>query len=122
MRGLLAAGAACVLLAIAACGGSGSSGPPPGSVDVKLSEFKFQPDSITHKAGSVTFFLENNGTTSHDMVIFDSSGKQVAASELIQPGNDTTLQVTLQKGDYTFKCTQPGHADAGMRGTLKITG
>ena len=113
------------VLAVAACGGGGNSGgggAPKGSIDVKLTEFKFAPSTITAKAGSVTFFLENNGTTSHDMVIFDGTGKQVGASSLIQAGDTDTLTVTLDAGTYTFKCTQPGHADSGMKGTISVTG
>ena len=109
-------------LAVVGCGGS-SSGPPSGSIVVKLTEFKFDPNHITHAHGQITFFLENNGTTGHDMFIYDAAGKnEIAGSELVQPGNDSTFQVNLPNpGTYPFKCTQPGHADSGMTGTLTIT-
>jgi uncharacterized cupredoxin-like copper-binding protein len=56
------------------------------------------------------------------MSIYDSSGNGVAASELVQPGNDSTFTVSITKpGTYPFKCTQPGHAAAGMTGTLTVT-
>jgi uncharacterized cupredoxin-like copper-binding protein len=115
--GLIAAGA------VVGCGGSGSSGPPAGSVQVKLSEFKFDPSHITHAHGSITFFLENVGSSAHDMFIYKAgSSSELAGSELVQPGNDSTFTVNIpDAGDYTFKCTQPGHADAGMTGTLTIT-
>jgi uncharacterized cupredoxin-like copper-binding protein len=112
--------------AVAGCGGGGGSngsGPPAGSVVVKLSEFKFDPSTITHAHGSITFFLENTGTAAHDMFIYKSgSTTELAGSELVQPGNDSTFTVNIpDAGSYTFKCTQPGHADAGMTGTLTIT-
>ena len=111
-----------VVLAVFGCGGSSSSGPPAGSVDVKMTEFKFDPNHISHQAGSITFFLENNGTSAHDLTIFDASGKQVSGSELVQPGNDSTYTVTISTpGTYQFWCTQPGHKDSGMTGTLTIT-
>ena len=113
------------MTAVVGCGGGGgssSSGPPAGSIVVKLSEYKFDPSAITHAHGSITFFLENNGTAAHDMFIYDSSGKQVQGSDLVQPGNDATFTVTIANpGAYSFKCTQPGHADSGMKGTLTIT-
>jgi plastocyanin len=111
-------------VAVAACGGGGSSsgGPPKGSVVVKMTDFKYDPNTITHAHGSITFFLENNGTSAHDLTIFDSSGKQISGSELVQPGNDSSYTVTLSTpGTYQFWCTQPGHKDAGMTGTLTIT-
>jgi uncharacterized cupredoxin-like copper-binding protein len=32
-----------------------------------------------------------------------------------------TLTVTLSKGKRQYKCTVPGHAAAGMKGTFKAT-
>lgn len=113
---------AATLLAAACGGGSGSSAPPAGSIVVKLSEYKFDPNTITHAHGTITFFLENVGTTAHDMSISDPAGNTVGASDLVQPGNDATFTVTINTpGKYPFKCTQPGHADAGMTGTLTVT-
>lgn len=119
----LAIGIAAIGAAVGCGGGSSSSGPPAGAVVVKLSEFKFDPNAITHAHGSITFFLENTGTAAHDMFIYKSgSSTELAGSELVQPGNDSTFQVNIpDPGSYTFKCTQPGHADAGMTGTLTIT-
>ncbi len=109
------------VLALAACGGS-SSAPPAGSIVVKLSEYKFDPSTITHKSGSMTFFLENDGTAAHDMKIVDAQGNSVQQSDLVQPGNEFEFTVDIAKpGTYTFYCTQPGHKDAGMTGTLTVT-
>jgi uncharacterized cupredoxin-like copper-binding protein len=105
------------------CGGTSSSGPPAGAMVVKLSEYKFDPSHITHARGSMTFFLENVGTVAHDMFIYDTAGNnELAGSELVQPGNDSTFMVNIpDPGTYPFKCTQPGHAQSGMTGTLTIT-
>ena len=114
-------GAASVLAVAGGCGGT-SAAPPAGSVVVKLSEYKFDPNTISHASGSITFYLENVGTTAHDMTIYDSTGKEVAGSDLVQPGNQSTFTVTISTaGTYPFKCTQPGHADSGMTGTLTVT-
>lgn len=116
-----------LLLGLAACGGSGGGsgaggGAPAGSIQVGLSEFKFTPSSLQAKSGTVTFILNNTGTTAHDMVIADSSGKQVAKSELVQPGNQATFTVdNLAAGSYTVFCDVPGHRAAGMQGTLTVS-
>lgn len=121
MRQALALAGLAAILAVAGCGGTSAS-PPAGSIVVKLSEYKFDPSSITHKSGTITFFLENVGTAAHDMKVFDSAGNGVAQSDLVQPGNDATFTISLtQAGTYPFNCTQPGHKDAGMKGTLTIT-
>jgi uncharacterized cupredoxin-like copper-binding protein len=84
-----------------------------------MSEFKFTPGTLDVKAGKVTFQLDNGGTVGHDMVISDSTGKVLAKSDLVQPGNTTELTVSsLPAGSYTFYCDVPGHRAQGMQGTL----
>jgi len=103
-----------------ACGGS--SGPPAGSIKVTMTEFKFSPSDISAPTGKVVFFLVNAGQASHNMVVLDSSGKQVAKSELVQAGNDSVFTIdNLTAGTYTFVCDVPGHREAGMVGTLTVT-
>ncbi|HKF76938.1 MAG TPA: cupredoxin domain-containing protein [Candidatus Dormibacteraeota bacterium] len=116
------------LSGLAACGGSGGGGgsagggAPAGSLQVGMSEFKFTPSTLQAKSGSVNFLLNNTGTTAHDMVIADASGKQVAKSELVQPGNQATFTVAnVAAGTYTIFCDVPGHRAAGMEGTLTVT-
>ena len=46
------------------------------------------------------------------------SGKK---TPLIAPGKSAKLTVTLKAGKQAYTCTVPGHAAAGMKGTLKVT-
>ena len=67
------------------------------------------------KPGNVTFSFRNVGTVKHD---FKINGKRTA---LIGPGKTARLAVTFhKKGRYTFICTVPGHAAAGMRGVFIV--
>jgi plastocyanin len=119
MRALAAGLAAGVLLA--ACGGSSPS-EPAGSHKVTMTEYKFDPSSISVAHGDVTFFLVNAGTTQHDLAIRDSSNNRVATSELISAGDSMPFEVkNLESGSYTIFCTQPGHEASGMKGTLTVT-
>jgi uncharacterized cupredoxin-like copper-binding protein len=36
-------------------------------------------------------------------------------------GGSRTLTIKLKPGTYTFYCSVPGHRQAGMEGTLKIS-
>jgi uncharacterized cupredoxin-like copper-binding protein len=81
----------------------------------KPSEFRFTLSRKSVKAGKVTFKIVNKGHLSHD---FNIGGK---TSHMVKPGKSTTLTVTLKKGNRPYKCTVPGHAAAGMKGTLKVT-
>lgn len=119
MRAAVAALAMLVLLA--GCGG-GSSGQPSGSFKVSMTEFKFDPATMTVPSGKVVFYLVNGGTVSHDFVIRDSAGNNLQASELVSAGDSFVFTVSnLPAGTYTYFCNQTGHEAAGMKGTLTAT-
>ncbi|HEY4026634.1 MAG TPA: cupredoxin domain-containing protein [Candidatus Dormibacteraeota bacterium] len=105
---------------LAACGGSAAS-PPPGSTQVSMIDYRFTPSTFEVKPGSVTFFLINTGTQPHDMLIADPTGRIVARSETVQPGNSAVLTVkSLGAGSYQLYCDIPGHKQSGMVGTLQV--
>ena len=85
-------------------------------VDVAASEFKFVLSSKTAKRGVVIFRVKNVGKLGHD---FQINGRK---TRVISPGKSETLRVVfLRKGAYSYKCTVPGHAAAGMVGVFTIT-
>jgi plastocyanin len=113
------------LALLTACGGGGGgSAQPAGSIKVTLTEYKFDPSTISAPSGKVVFYLVNVGTISHDMVIRDSTGARVpgALSDLISAGDSFVFTVSnLAAGTYTYFCDQPGHEGSGMKGTLTVT-
>jgi uncharacterized cupredoxin-like copper-binding protein len=115
---LLAAVALSAVLTATGCGGSSQ---PAGSIKVVLADYSFTPTDIQAQAGDRQFYLVDEGKLSHDMTITDSAGKQIARSELVQPGNTGVLAVKLSAGTYNVFCSQPGHADAGMKATLTVS-
>jgi len=51
----------------------------------------------------------------------DQADKVIVASKLLGPGeSDTVCFTATSAGTYDFICTFPGHALAGMRGTLIV--
>jgi plastocyanin len=79
----------------------------------------YTSDQAESKAGKVTVAFDNPQPISHDVAIEDASGKEIANTELITEGSDTTT-ADLKPGTYTFYCTVPGHREAGMEGTLTV--
>ena len=117
----LAVGLATAAL-LAGCGGGGGSNQPSGSIKVTMTEFKFDPSTISATHGKVVFYLVNSGTIQHDLAIRDSSGNRMATSELVSAGDTTTFTVSnIDAGTYTYYCSQPGHESSGMKGTLTVT-
>jgi len=84
------------------------------TIKVTATEFKFALSPATVKHGTVTFIVVNKGKLAHD---FKIAGK---ATPQINPGKSAKLTVTLKPGKYPYLCTVPGHAAAGMKGTLVV--
>jgi plastocyanin len=82
-------------------------------------QLKFDKSSLTAKEGTLTITFTNQASVGHNFTI-EQNGKALAATPTFQ-GGSKTLKVGLRPGTYTFLCTVPGHAAAGMKGTLTIT-
>ena len=85
------------------------------AVGVTGKEFKFTLTTKTVRHGKATFKFTNKGRLKHD---FKIAGKK---TPLIGPNKSASITVTLKRGIYTYICTVPGHAAAGMKGKLKVT-
>ena len=84
------------------------------AVTVTATEFKFKLSKTSVPHGSVTFTLVNKGKVAHD---FKIGGKK---TPLVKPGKSAKLTVTLKAGKAAYLCTVPGHAAAGMKGSLTV--
>ena len=82
----------------------------------RLTEFKIAVAPKTVRKGAlITFAVTNKGTMRHN---FKIAGKK---TPLLAVKKGTTLKVTFAKaGRYTYLCTVPTHAAAGMKGVLTV--
>jgi plastocyanin len=78
----------------------------------------FDKTSLTSKPGKVTIDFDNPAPLEHNVAI-DKDGEEIAVSETLAEGK-TSVSADLEPGTYTFLCTIPGHAEAGMEGTLVV--
>jgi plastocyanin len=106
--------------AAAGGGGKAAAGGPGGTLQLAASETEIAYDTteLTSKPGKVTIDFTNPALLEHDVAI-EKDGKEIAASETIAKGK-TSVTADLAAGPYTFLCTVPGHAEAGMEGTLTV--
>lgn len=123
--------------ALAACGGgddtSSTPATTPTAADTTSSggsgatvDFEASPDAIAYTktdisapAGSDTISFNNPSSIPHDVVIEDSSGSEVASTDVITSSTtDTTAD--LKPGTYTFYCSVDSHREQGMEGTLTV--
>jgi plastocyanin len=125
MRRSLIAAAAMALIAgpiFAGCGsgGSGSTGGTTGTPDVIVhakSALKFDKDSYSASAGSVTLKYIDDDNALHTLEIDGKSGFKLKVSS---KGDTDADSVQLAAGTYTIYCNVPGHRSAGMEAKLTI--
>ena len=98
----------------------GKSKAPGGTVKLAAdpTTIAFDTTSLESKPGKVTIDFSNPSSIEHDVAI-EQDGKELAVSETITEG-ETSVSADLAPGTYTFLCTVPGHAEAGMEGTLTV--
>ncbi|MEP7245164.1 MAG: cupredoxin domain-containing protein [Gammaproteobacteria bacterium] len=84
-------------------------------VVVDMADFAFALSPSSVPAGVVIFRVKNLGNTQHD---FELVGKN--KTEVLAAGEGGELRATLSPGTYEYRCTVPGHAEAGMKGVLTV--
>lgn len=118
-----------VMAGIVACArpssavGAAATAPSVQDVTIRSTDqFRFEPSTITvHANTPVRLTLDNSGSALvHDFTIDNLGGQKV--SIVAQPRSKATGEFTPHAaGTYPFYCSQPGHKEAGMVGTLTVT-
>jgi uncharacterized cupredoxin-like copper-binding protein len=130
-----------VAISVVACSSPGTSSPGASTggtgttVNVTLTEFKVEFDTMTVPAGEVTFDVKNDGTVVHEFVVFrtdlaedalpeasdapevdeaDSSLESMGEVEDVEVGGSKSFTATLTPGSYVAICNVAGHYDSGM--------
>jgi uncharacterized cupredoxin-like copper-binding protein/DNA-binding beta-propeller fold protein YncE len=89
----------------------------PATVHIVMSDMYFEPSAITIPADTdVLFTFRNHGFIQHDILV---AGTEVR-SGVLAGGQSGEMIVNLPAGHYEFLCTQIGHRQAGMVGTLTV--
>jgi len=78
----------------------------------------FDKTELSAKPGKVTIDFNNPSPIPHNVVIL-KDGKELAGFDPITEGEEE-LSAELEAGSYEFICSVPGHAQAGMKGTLTV--
>lgn len=102
---------------------SSSKAPPSpaaGAREIRVvaDDFSFAPSVIELTAGEeISLIVRNRGKLYHDFVIED-----LGFTLQMDPGEEAGGGLRADvRGRYTFRCTVPGHAEAGMTGTVVVS-
>jgi uncharacterized cupredoxin-like copper-binding protein len=128
--------------ALAACSSPAASPSAPAAgggggtaIDVTLTEFEVTMSSTDVPAGEVTFNVTNDGTITHEFVVFKTDLAEDALPEAsdepevneddpeltsmgevedVEPGQTKSFTATLEAGAYVGICNVETHYDSGM--------
>ena len=131
MKRILMVAAVLFSLMLTSCGGGGGATT---SINVKMTDFQFQPSQFTVPAGQeITFTSSNNGAVVHNFVIMkfgtsagpmfdDDDTPNVYWEVELLPGADTntSFMAPTEPGDYEVVCRTEGHIASGMIGKLTV--
>lgn len=92
--------------------------PGAREVVVEAGDTYFEPDTLQVPAGEpVNITVTNVGNAFHDFAVTD-----LDVMVDVPAGTTATAGLTIEEpGEYAYECTVPGHAGAGMTGTLIVT-
>ena len=123
MRKLLALAAlALAAVLLVACGGGSDQKTRYSTVKLSADpkgKPRFNPNSLTTRAGIITIVFHNPSSVGHDIAIEDRNGEGHGVTSVIKKGT-ATLSLALKPGKYKYLSTVPGQAAAGMQGTLTV--
>jgi uncharacterized cupredoxin-like copper-binding protein len=93
---------------------------------------KFMPDSVpVAKGETIRFVLTNSGTVVHEFAVGDAAkvdadvidGVAVKEADELDAGSTHALDFTFDgAGPFGYACHEPGHFEAGMKGSIVLSG
>jgi len=113
LAALVLVGALFALSGLASAGGEASR-----TLTVTAREFAFQPETLEVSEGEVVRLrFRNAGDLAHSFQIEELGVR----TPTLQSGGERVLRLRPEEpGTYRFRCTVPGHEQAGMTGTLMV--
>lgn len=81
-------------------------------------DLAFDKTAVDSQAGSITIDFTNRSQVAHDVQI-ERGEREVGGTETIMQ-SQTSVDVDLRPGSYTFYCSVANHQQAGMEGTITV--
>jgi plastocyanin len=95
---------------------------PTTPVGLGMREYRFSVYRSSVHAGRVAFNMTNFGEDAHNVRLSGPGGYRSAVSRDVSPGGGhLRFTVNLRRaGTYRLVCLKPGHAEKGMKATLRV--
>ncbi|MDH3944658.1 MAG: cupredoxin domain-containing protein [Anaerolineae bacterium] len=107
-----------IVVGVSACAAPAPTTPPTVEILLTAQDIKWDVDRIEAKVGQpIVFVITNEGVLDHNFEI-----SELGVNENIAVGETIELELTFDlPGNYDFVCNVPGHAEAGMVGTITVS-
>jgi plastocyanin len=77
----------------------------------------FDPSQLAANPGAVSLEYTNPSPVEHNVALEADGAEE---GDLVTAGDISTVSAELQRGEYAYYCSVPGHREAGMEGTLTV--
>jgi plastocyanin len=114
-----AAAVAAFILVMAAAGVAGwgkEQTQGPNDLALKIHNTAYSPTTLRVTSHQATLYVTNDDLFWHTVTI-DKLGVDLT----VPVGSHRRITISAPPGTYTFYCRIPGHAQAGMKGTLTVS-
>lgn len=81
-----------------------------------------QPSELALASGTYTFTASNDGTIGHALALQGEGISAGTPDASYAAGTSQSFTLDLAPGTYQILCPVPGHKEAGMAGTITVTG
>ena len=90
------------------------------TVQIQLSEYRLQPESIRVSRGLLTIIVHNHGLLDHNLALYQN-GETVDSINPLGPGETSQMTLFLSPGTYSMASTVLSDQSLGAYGTLRVT-
>ena len=88
------------------------------TVPVSLTDYRLPRNVRVARSGVVAFEATNDGQVPHALAIVGPAGQ--ARTQILKPGERTTVEVRLPPGTYKWYCPVANHERRGMVGRVRV--
>ena len=111
--------AAAAALALAGCNETATTRAPGRVVEIRISDYRYEPQNVSIRRGRVTFAITNAGREPTNFRV-RGRGRRWGTIATMQPGEYGTMTIDLKRGRYTMFSSVGRHEELGEYGTLRV--
>jgi plastocyanin len=94
--------------------------PPPARLQVGADEFRYSLSRLRLRSGPAIVQLVNYGEDEHNLRLRRVGHRYTHRLPRTAPGGVSELRARFRPGTFALWCSVSGHAEAGMKATLRV--